>query len=217
MRSLVVVGNASLGADYSRLVDAADIVIRINDCKNHNGKSGSKSTMICANNTGVPARRACARKPYLTNELCRAASEYWFPRSGPVHRTYIRQRAIEYPESEFVDFSKQLVFHNQLEGKAITYPSAEFNVRVFNTLLAEMRRLGMMIPFVCPSTGFLAIEYAMTSPRFFDFRKHLLGFGFDGWKGHPWQVEQSVVAHYVRQSKLLLHPIGIAQVPADSG
>ena len=127
---------------------------------------------------------------------------------------YIRQRAIQYPESEFVDFSKQLVLHNQLQGKAITYLSAEFNVRVFNALLAEMRQLGPTVPFVCPSTGFLAIEYVMASPRFTDCRKHIVGFGFEGWNGHPWQLERSIVTRYAQQSRLLLHPNEVAQHPA---
>jgi hypothetical protein len=42
----------------------------------------------------------------------------------------------------------------------------------------------------------LAIEYILSEARFADYEKVLLGFGFTGWAGHPWDAEKEIVMEY---------------------
>ena len=46
-------------------------------------------------------------------------------------------------------------------------------MHVFQLLLKRMSR-----PFLCPSTGFFAIEYILSKPEFDGCDKHAFGFGF---------------------------------------
>jgi hypothetical protein len=203
--TVVIVGNAPLGYDYSALVDTADVVVRLNDCKRNLGRSGTKTTILCVNNTGVPARGYIAQAPVLTNPLCRGVDEFWFPRDSSTHRAWV-SRIRPNRDDEYEDLTDGIVAANRLQGKTLVRCSAAMNDALFTALQTIERGDG--IPdgsFECPSTGMLAIAWSLMDPRFHAHRVVLVGFRFEGWEYHPWRAERRLVEEHVRSGRVVLH------------
>lgn len=76
VRTVVIVGNAPLGYDCGPVIDAENVVVRLNDCNCSLGRSGAKPIILCANNTGAPACRYLSRAPFLTHPLCTGVQEF---------------------------------------------------------------------------------------------------------------------------------------------
>lgn len=205
-RSAVVVGNARIEADHSQLVDAADVVLRFNECKNYSRFSGTKTTIICACNTGSPAIRFIEEMPFKNLDVCRRAEEFWFPRDVQIQRSFLVRNGIQYPLSEFEDLSSAIVRSNGLSGKTFDVFTSLFNAHVFRKILRFQGQHGLEGEyFVCPSTGFLGVEYLLSAPRFCDCEVHLIGFDFCGWTGHPWETERRIVEEYAASNRVILH------------
>jgi hypothetical protein len=65
---------------------------------------------------------------------------------------------------------------------------------------------------VSPSTGFLALTYAMD--RFAgEHEIHVLGFTFEGSDAHPWALERAAVEKMDAEGKLRLHQRGAPERP----
>jgi hypothetical protein len=204
--TVVIVGNAPLGYDYSGLVDAADVVVRLNDCKRYLGRSGTKTTILCVNNSGVPARGYIAQTPLLTNPLCGGVGEFWFPRDMHTHLRWVR-RVRHDRDHEYQDLTDGIVAANRLFTKTLVRGSAAMNDALYTTLQTIERANG--VPdrsFECPSTGALAMAWALADPRFREHRVVLVGFRFEGWEGHPWRAERQWVDEHVRSGRVVLHP-----------
>lgn len=69
------------------------------------------------------------------------------------------------------------------------------------SLLAYLLTLGPTIhkPY-CPSSGTLAITHYL---KLFS-KVHIAGFGFQGWKRHPWHLEKRYVAELIDENKVVV-------------
>lgn len=47
----------------------------------------------------------------------------------------------------------------------------------------------------------MALEYIISDERFSEFEKILVGFTFEGWKGHAWSEEQKIINSYMENRK----------------
>ena len=190
MPSIAIVGNGPVSKDQSGLIDACNVVVRFNEWKNYGQNSGLKADILCITNMGVPANRIIrgaliGKVPHLDQ-----ISEIWFPRDSEVHKAHTAEFAPEYLLNEFDDLSVSLLDSNNLSAKRIVRFSAGFNRKIFRTLLLLGHR-----SFHCPSTGIFAIEYILGEERFAGYQKFLFGFGFQGWRGHPWATERDLVIY----------------------
>ncbi|MBU3694719.1 MAG: hypothetical protein FGM40_07825 [Rhodocyclaceae bacterium] len=208
MKNLVVVGNAPLTIDYSDLIDSSDVVVRMNECKNYSSFAGGKTTIICVNNMGPPAWRYAHDKSFQNSPLCRKADEYWFVRSMAVHEAFRAKYCPRYPREKIYDMTDIIIESNGLQSKICRRFSPYFNKIVFSVLIkAYLNNRSKGQWFVIPSTGFFAIQFILSEPSFQDFQKHLVGFGFEGWPGHPWRSEKKIVSDYTRDGLLRYYPI----------
>ncbi|PWW02077.1 hypothetical protein DFR52_102744 [Hoeflea marina] len=58
-----------------------------------------------------------------------------------------------------------------------------------------------------PSSGYLAVMRALKIYQPSMHRIHLLGFGFQGWKRHPWPAEEAAIRALHAQDRLSLHAV----------
>ena len=140
MKNLVVVGNAPLTIDYSGLIDSADVVIRMNECKNHSSFSGTKTTVICVNNMGPPAWRYAHERSLQKSPLCQIATEYWFVRSMAVHEAFRARHCPKFPREKVYDMTEIIINSNDLQHKVSRRFSRHFNVKIFSTLIQAYRK-----------------------------------------------------------------------------
>lgn len=91
MKTLVIVGNAPMKSDLSDIINKMDCVVRFNNGKNYNQKTGKKTDILVLNSAGVPIGNETLtfltkkrtkidvekELPYLVQ-----AKEVWFPRRG---------------------------------------------------------------------------------------------------------------------------------------
>lgn len=188
VRTVAVVGNGPVSWLDSFRIDRCDVVIRFNEWKNYRRHGGRRADVLCICNTGAPARKFIERNLIGGAPFIERISEVWFPRDEEVHKRHASVFDPDAPASEFEDLSEGLVSSNRLSGKRLIHFSGAFNQAVFDSL--SRRAVG---PFLCPSTGILAIEYVLCNPRFAGSRKFVFGFSHQGWDGHPWQAERALL------------------------
>ena len=204
-RRLVVMGNAPLHYDCSALVDLADVVVRLNDCKGAGPRSGTRTTVLCVNNLGSPAREYVDGALFRRFPCCRDASEFWFPRNQLVHDLHAARVGGAISPGEHADFSAAIIAANALAARTIVHFTAAFNETVISTLQQVRHRYQLAETAWSPSTGMFAIAHVLSAPEFREHEVHLLGFRFQGWSGHHWAAERRLIAEYVREGRVTLH------------
>ncbi len=188
---MAIIGNAPLRKDLSGFIDACDLVLRFNEGKNHGANSGRKADILCIGNSGAPARRLINNRAIRNAFFYDSMSEVWFPRDSGIHKKYGQTAETESFLTVYDDLADELIASNELSGFTIRHFSGELNEIVFRKLKEQALQ-----PFECPSTGFLAVEYILNEPRFVGYEKVLIGFSFQGYRGHPWKAEQRIVQGY---------------------
>lgn len=202
-RKIVVVGSAPIHIDYSTFVDDAEVVVRFNDCKNIGGASGHKTDILFVNNTGSPAMRYIAERPFALKSCCQSAV-IWFVRDSVVHHAHFQKvKTIfqRYPVTDLDDLTEQIIDANQLQDRETHRVSRAFNEEIFDKL-----SLLSSSPFICPSTGFIGLMHILADSAYTNCEIHVVGFGFEGWKGHPWSAEKKLINRYVLDGRLTIHP-----------
>ena len=188
-RRVALVGSAPLARDMSLLIDSCDIVIRCNEAKTLGGHAGSRTDVLCVTNTGSPAQRIIAEQSIRRSPRFPGLSEVWFPRESHVHLRALEASGFQISSSEFEDRSQDILTANGLgDDIAVTYFSADFNERIFASLKQKSAD-----PFVCPSTGFMALCHLLERDDYETFDKLILGFTFQMWEGHPARAEQRFI------------------------
>lgn len=194
----MIVGNAEVGAGLSRTIDAADIVMRFNDCRSA-GPGGTKTDIVAVCNTGRPGRKMLQEPGWKDNPAVLSASSIWCVRDPEKFAAMRAPLAISHPELDdfcddytdgFADFAKRT-------GKA-------FHIIPAATHDALDRELSAFrpAPYVVPSTGMVAIAEFLAHFRQDGDRVSLAGFSHEGWEWHPWDAERQWVDDRVRQGKL---------------
>lgn len=196
---IVILGNATVEADFSAEVNSADLVIRFNVAtkNNFNINTGMKTDVLCVSNISALGRaiakyRKLAGLPFIPD-----LKEVWFPRPAnrPASQVWIKPWSRQLFRK--TDYSKFIVSRNGLDNKKIIY----FGDHIFRD---SCRILGIADDFGLrePSTGFLALQYVL---RNFDSSQHqimMLGFTFSGVDTHPWEREKMEVLRLQEQGVL---------------
>ncbi|MTW22772.1 hypothetical protein [Allochromatium palmeri] len=218
-QTLVVVGSAPLKQDLSARIDACDCVIRFNNCKNYGGHSGTRTNILVLSNTGSPNENrtlpllltprteaeVAEQLPYLAQ-----AQEVWIARPNPQHilallrsdgrhLTPLGQREVQNLE-RFGDLAPNMIATQKIPREKVRRIPEQLYTRLWRCLLGFGTTGGII-----PSTGMLGIEMALNYTALRHHRKYYIGFGWQGWHGHPWALEERLVNAYV--SKGVLAPL----------
>jgi hypothetical protein len=194
----MIVGNGDVDAGLARMIDAADIVMRFNDCRSV-GNGGTKTDIVAVCNTGRPGKKMTEGADWKANPSVRAASSIWCIRD-PLKFAEMRASIIAaHPELDdfcddytdgFRDFARET-------GKAFHVIPAATHERLDAELAAYDPA-----PYVVPSTGLVAIAEFLRHFREPDDRIQLTGFGHQGWEWHPWEAERQWVDGQLRMGNV---------------
>ncbi len=192
-----IIGNGLVDADIADDVDAAGSVVRFNAAPNYGRKTGTRCDVLALNNTGSWARRL-GRDGFLRGRPFTAAcTTILFPR--PAHPSW-KQAALRLANRTWrLEYSRRILAANGLLEKEVVYLPRGFAAECLRMLLDQGRpRVRARVP----STGFLVLEHYLRTRE--DASIAVVGFAFEGWKRHPFELERVVVERYAREGRLRL-------------
>jgi len=189
----VFVGNADLTRDHSSLVDSADCVVRFNIPRTYGSGSGARFDVWVITNAGG-AKRFVKKKLFKDAAYKNMPDQLWFPRCVEVHKQ-LRER---YPVEDSLirkkaekDFADRIIRTNDLQQTNIVrFPEDIY----WGCLDVLSKAAGRGAPVRIPSTGFLSLYYVLYVLK--QRPVTLVGFTFEGWVGHPWALEESLVREW---------------------
>lgn len=195
-RTVMIVGNGDIAAGAAAAIDAADLVIRFNDCRSM-GAGGSRTDVVAVCNTGRPARAMLGSAEWRKSPAVAAASEIWSVRD-PVKFAALRAPlALSHPElDDFCDdYTDQFTAFCQATGKRHVVIGQSVHESVDAALAAYEPG-----SYVVPSSGMIVIADVLL--RHPDDDIAVIGFSHTGWDEHPFAAEKQLVDSYVSKGRL---------------
>ena len=194
MSRITLVGNAPLLQDRSSLIDSSDFVVRFNLPQSYGGNGGIRfDAWVLANGKG--ASKFARERTFIDAPYRDIPKRIWIPREMEVHRALRRGAANELlkPGNE-VDYSEEILRENRLRQ-----PCDRIGADVYWRSISALQRLFPGLDKM-PSSGFVVLTYVLQ--RFPDSQITLIGFSFEGWSGHPWELEKRFVHTAVKRGVL---------------
>jgi hypothetical protein len=195
-RRIVIVGNGELSGASAAEIDAADYVIRFNDCRSF-GAGGTRTDVVAVCNTGRPAKEMLGSPAWRTHPAVVSAQEICGVRDPRKFRDMRASLSISHPElddfcddytSGFNAFCKQAGKKNRVVEKLI-HEGVDRALSQFSPP-----------PYVVPSSGMIVIADMMASNGDADIA--ITGFGHAGWAWHPFAAERLLVDSYIAKGLL---------------
>ncbi|MBN8949270.1 MULTISPECIES: Urease operon accessory protein [unclassified Rhizobium] len=192
----MIVGNGEIAAGAATVIDAADLVIRFNDCRSM-GAGGSRTDVVAVCNTGRPARAMLGSAEWRKSPAVAAASEIWSVRDPGKFAALRAPLAISHPElDDFCDdYTDQFTAFCQATGKRHVVIGQSIHEGV-DAALADHDPGS----YVVPSSGLIVIAEVMA--RHPDDDIAITGFSHTGWEEHPFAAEKRLVDAYVSRGRL---------------
>ncbi len=221
-KSLVIVGSAPLDSDFSEIIDSCDCVVRFNNCKNYNVNSGRKTDILILTNTGNPFKQATLKfmlkkreKDEVKTELpyLHSAKYIWFIRPNLLflrayykhicskNNAFLNQELKHFDIIGQRDIIAEIINAQKIPKKRVTSITEKMYIHTWKKLISYGATDALM-----PSTGLLGIEMILDNPSFRNHEKYIIGFTWQGWKGHPWQLEKRLVEKYIENGVLKVLP-----------
>jgi hypothetical protein len=194
----MIVGNGEIPEGAAAVIDCADLVIRFNDCRSV-GAGGTRTDIIAVCNTGRPPRQMLSSQTWRQSPPVSQAKAIWSVRH-PEKFAEMRQPLLAlYPElDDFCDdYSGEIRRFAEETGKTHLTVARDVYERLDKSLLAYSPA-----PYVCPSSGLLAIAHVLEAAEFSDDQLFILGFGHQGWHGHPFDAERRLIDAFEADGKL---------------
>ncbi|MCA1367917.1 Urease operon accessory protein [Bradyrhizobium sp. BRP14] len=197
-RVIMIVGNGAVADGAAATIDAADLVIRFNDCRSVGG-GGVKTDVVAVCNTGRPALSMLAGGRWKTSEAVRQAREIWSVRSGVKFAQMRAALAESHPDlDDFCDdYTAGFASFARATGRKHRVVPSETHERLDRDL-ARFEPL----PYVVPSSGLVVIADVLSSFASAGDDIVLTGFGHSGWEWHPFAAERRYVDALVAQGRL---------------
>ncbi|TIX91717.1 Urease operon accessory protein [Rhizobium sp. P44RR-XXIV] len=192
----MIVGNGEIAAGAAAMIDAADKVIRFNDCRSI-GAGGSRTDVVAVCNTGRPARAMLGSAEWRKSPAVASASEIWSVRD-PVKFAALRgPLSLSHPElDDFCDdYTEQFTAFCQATGKRHVVIGQSIHEGV--DLALAVHEPGS---YVVPSSGMIVIAEALAHHPDDDIA--ITGFSHTGWDEHPFAAEKRLVDSYVSSGRL---------------
>ncbi|RZF84026.1 hypothetical protein EXT46_04395 [Pseudoalteromonas sp. CO325X] len=189
IQDVLILGNAPIKDNLAAQVDAFERVVRFNFCAGMPVNLGSKCTDLWLTGRGRQAAKLLQQP--IAVDLGRLQNVVITdPPAQPVMQSLFRliRRQGKY------DHGAALLakFAQSQSGWRVSKETRK-------QLLKRLHTYGKpQYKPVCPSSGTLAIDHFLQQGH----RVTITGFGFQGWKRHPWDLEQRYVAELVDTGKL---------------
>ncbi|EJT04607.1 hypothetical protein [Rhizobium sp. CCGE 510] len=192
----MIVGNGDVGEGMAGVIDAADFVIRFNDCRSY-GAGGSRTDAVAVCNTGRPAKAMLGSKEWRAHAGVVSASEIWSVRDPEKFVAMRAPLAVSHPElDDFCDdYTDEFTAFCADTGKAHVVIGKSVHEAVDASLSAFAPA-----PYVVPSSGMIVIAALLNS--YADAEVTLAGFGHVGWEWHPFAAERQLVDAYITAGRL---------------
>ncbi|WP_026618721.1 hypothetical protein M728_002440 [Ensifer sp. WSM1721] len=197
-RVIMIVGNGTVADGAAAAIDAADLVIRFNDCRSA-GRGGVKTDIVAVCNTGRPALSMLGGGRWKTNEPVRQAREIWSVRSGVKFAQMRRALAASHPDLD--DFCDDYTIGFESFARATGRKHRVIATETHECLDRDLARFEPP-PYVVPSSGLVVIADVLSSFASAGDDIVLTGFGHSGWEWHPFAAERRYVDALVAQGRL---------------
>jgi hypothetical protein len=198
VRRIVIVGNGEIGAGLAGTIDAADLVIRFNDCRSV-GSGGVRTDIVAVCNTGRPGRAMLEGPGWMGNKAVWLAASIWCVRDPQKFAAMREPLLVEHPElDDFCDdYTDGFADYALQNGK-------DFHIIPASTHDTLDRDLAPFSPgpYVVPSSGAIVIAEFLTHYRKPGDEVLLAGFGHQGWEWHPWAAEREWVEDLISHGRL---------------
>lgn len=197
-RRIMIVGNGDIGEGLAAIIDAADLVMRFNDCRSV-GAGGGRTDIVTVCNTGRPGKAMSEGSGWACNKSVWLASSIWCARDPAKFRAMRADILRSHPElDDFCDdYTEGFADYARQNGKDFHIIPAATHEALDRTLAAHAPE-----PYVVPSTGAVAIAEFLAHYRKSDDETFLAGFGHEGWGGHPWDAERQWVDDLIQRGQL---------------
>ncbi|MCM2473218.1 Urease operon accessory protein [Rhizobium sp. CG5] len=198
----MIVGNGPVPEGADAVIDAADFVIRFNDCRSF-GRAGQRTDVIAVCNTGRPARNMIGSETWRDSAPVVACSQIWSVRDPEKFEEMRRPLVLSHPElDDFCDDYTE-AFRTFAEGQGKVHEVIDR--RVHEAMDAALSA-HQPPPYVVPSSGMVVIGALLDNPAYGQDAISIAGFSHEGWDGHPFAAEKRLVEAYVAQGSL--HRLG---------
>ena len=179
--NIFLVGNGPT-ANISHMIDAADLVIRMNKVPTFGRTTGTKTDWLVLVNTGDHGVELITN--IEQNPAYSFCSEIVFPLSEDL-LIEERKRLPEFPG------------FNNSSGLVSTHkPVRTVEKSIVDSLDQKLRLTDQT--YIMASTGMIMVEYLLSKFSHIN----ICGFGHSGWSGHPWMAEQKLINTYIRSKRI---------------
>ncbi len=197
-RRIAIVGNGPVPDGLAGAIDAADLVIRFNDCRSL-GRGGVRTDIVAVCNTGRPALAMLGGGHWKASAAVRQAREFWCVRASQMFAAMRPALAVSHPDlDDFCDdYTLGFETFAHATGRRIdVIPSA-----VHHALDAA---LAVFDPpsYVVPSSGLIVIAHVLDTVAKAGDRVSIAGFGHEGWQWHPFVAERRWVDAQIAAGRL---------------
>lgn len=192
----MIVGNGEIGKGGAAAIDAADFVVRFNDCRSF-GAGGTRTDAVAVCNTGRPGKAMLGSQAWREHASVKAATEIWSVRDPQKFAALRAPLAVSHPElddfcddytNEFNDFCANSGKLHRVLHKSI-HEAVDAELGAYQPA-----------PYVVPSSGMVVIADVLAAWSKDDVA--IAGFGHTGWEWHPFAAEKLLVDRYVTEGRL---------------
>ena len=198
-RTIMIVGNGPVQEGAASVIDAADLVIRVNDCRSC-GAGGEKTDIVAVCNTGRPALTMLGGGRWKSNAAVRQAREIWCVRASEKFRELRPQIEERHPDLHDLcdDYTDGFRAFAKATGRSFHVVPASTHESVD----AEQKHYDPG-EYVVPSSGLIVIAEVLAHWMRPSDRVVLGGFGHAGWEWHPFGAERRYVDALVSKGRLM--------------
>lgn len=203
----MIVGNGSVPDGAGAAIDAADIVVRFNDCRTV-GSGGQKTDIVAVCNTGRPGLAMLGGGRWKSSAAVRQAREIWCVRSGAKFAAMRPGLGETHPDLD--DFCDDYTVGFESFCRST---SRRFRIVPADVHEQVDRDLAGFSPdaYVVPSSGMIVIADILAHLATPDDEVVLAGFGHSGWQWHPFAAERRYVDALAAGGRLRrLHPLSFS-------
>jgi hypothetical protein len=198
-KRIVIVGNGPVEAGLAERIDSADIVIRFNEPGGLPGRVGTRTDILFLMNSGKSMQERLASPAYWQSTLVRNAREIILPYHPSIIKEFHpRPNLLSRLKGRKADWTAETLQKIEALGKTAKVLPAEFYFETCRILGIARTHLKS----VFPSSGLLAIRYAIEEFKSDTWTIEFCGFSWEGWKRHAWGSEQEWVAEQIAQGKV---------------
>ncbi|AAK88139.2 urease accessory protein [Agrobacterium fabrum] len=194
----MIVGNGELPPGVAGFIDLSDLVIRFNDCRSL-GAGGRRTDVVAVCNTGRPGHEMTQGRDWRESDGVRQASALWSVRDPAKFSEMEPGIRARWPElTDFcVDYTAGFAAIAAETSKSHIVIPRDVHERLDKALAAHAPA-----PYVCPSTGLVAIAHVLESVSGDGDEVAIAGFSHQGWSGHPFAAEQQLVDTLSNEGRL---------------